>query len=85
MDTRGDLEGTSLHWACRKGYADIVEILLAHGASLTIEDEQVHGTSPAWFGHGVRNCHEPNGDYPQVRAAIPAEDLEPLMNADKRG
>jgi ankyrin repeat protein len=82
VDARGDLGGTALHWACWKGYADIVEILLAHGASLTIEDEQFHGTPPGWFGHGVRNCHEPGGDYPQVArlliaagAAIPAADL----------
>jgi ankyrin repeat protein len=82
VDARGDLGGTALHWACWKGYADIVEILLAHGASLTIEDEQFHGTPPGWFGHGVRNCHEPGADYPQVArlliaagATIPAADL----------
>jgi ankyrin repeat protein len=82
VDGRGDWGGTALHWACWKGYADIVEILLEHGASLTIEDEQFHGTPPGWFGHGVRNCHEPGGDYPQVArlliaagATIPAADL----------
>ena len=82
VDARGDLGGTALHWACWKGYADIVEILLAHGASLTIEDEQFHGTPPGWFGHGVHNCHEPGGDYPQVArlliaagAIIPTADV----------
>jgi ankyrin repeat protein len=82
VDARGDLGGTALHWACWKGYADIVEILLANGASLTIEDEQFHGTPPGWFGHGVHNCSEPGGDYPQVArllidasATIPSVDL----------
>jgi ankyrin repeat protein len=82
VDARGELGGTALHWACWKGYADIVEILLAHGASLTIEDEKFHGTPPGWFGHGVHNCGEPGGDYAQVArllitvaATIPAVDL----------
>jgi ankyrin repeat protein len=82
VDARGDLGGTALHWACWKGYADIVEILLAHGSSLTIEDEQFHGTPPGWFGHGVHNCNEPGGDYAQVArlliatgATIPTVDL----------
>jgi hypothetical protein len=68
--------------ACWKGYADIVDILLRHGASLTIEDQQFHGTPPGWFGHGVQNCNEPGGDYPQVArlliaagATIPTVDL----------
>jgi ankyrin repeat protein len=82
VDARGDLGGTALHWACWKGYADIVEILLAHGASLTIEDQQFHGTPPGWYGHGVHNCNEPGGDYVQVArlliaagATIPTVDL----------
>ena len=40
------------------GYADLVEMLLENGASLTIEDQQFHGTPPGWFGHGVHNCDE---------------------------
>jgi hypothetical protein len=82
VDARGDLGGTALHWACWKGYADLVEILLSHGATLTIEDQQFHGTPPGWFGHGVQNCNEPGGDYPQVArllivagATIPKVDL----------
>jgi ankyrin repeat protein len=82
VDARGDLGGTALHWACWKGYADLVEILLANGASLTIEDQQFHGTPPGWFGHGVHNCNEPGGDYAQIArlliaagATIPTVDL----------
>jgi ankyrin repeat protein len=79
--------GTALHWACWKGYADLVKLLIDHGASLTIEDPQFHGTPPGWFGHGVQNCHEGAGDYPQVArhllaagATIPSCDI-PTGNA----
>lgn len=82
IDARGELGATALHWACWKGYADLVELLLERGASLTIEDERFHGTPPGWFGHGVRNCGEPGGDYAGVarlliaaKATIPSVDL----------
>src|ERR1022692_2998775 len=82
VDARGDMGATALHWACWKGYADLVELLLNHGASLTIEDRQFDGTPPGWFGHGVHNCDEGAGDYPQVArlliaagATIPTVDL----------
>ena len=66
VDARGEMGRTALHWACWKGYANLVQRLLDHGASLTTEDEQFHGTPPGWFGHGVRNCDEVAGDYAQV-------------------
>ena len=66
VDARGELGGTALHWACWKGYADLVKLLLDRGASLTIEDEQFHGTPPGWFAHGLQNCPERDGDYPLV-------------------
>jgi hypothetical protein len=82
VNERGDMGATALHWACWKGYADLVELLLAHGASLTIEDEQFHGTPPGWFVHGLHNCNEGAGDYPHVArlliaagAIIPSADL----------
>ena len=82
VDSRGDTGATALHWACWKGYADLVEMLLAGGASLTIEDQEFHGTPPGWFGHGVHNCGECGGDYPGVArlliaagATIPKVDL----------
>jgi ankyrin repeat protein len=88
VDARGDKGATALHWACWKGYADLVELLLEHGASPTIEDQEFNGTPPGWFGHGVRNCHEGDGDYPRVArlllaagAAIPSVDL-PTGNPD---
>jgi ankyrin repeat protein len=82
VNERGDMGATALHWACWKGYADLVALLLAHGASLTIEDEQFHGTPPGWFVHGLHNCNEGAGDYPHVArlliaagATIPSADL----------
>jgi hypothetical protein len=82
VNARGEAGATALHWACWKGYADVVELLLDRGASLTIEDEQFHGTAPGWFGHGVHNCHEGGGDYARVArlsiaagATIPSADL----------
>lgn len=88
VDGRGDLGGTALHWACWKGYADLAKLLLDHGASLTVEDHQFHGTPSGWFGHGVQNCPESGGDYALVArlllaagATIPERDM-PTGHAD---
>jgi len=72
VDARGQNGATALHWACWKGYADIVRIMLQHGASLTIEDTMFHGTPPGWFGHGIQNCGDGGGDYPQVARELAA-------------
>ncbi len=88
VSARGEMGATALHWACWKGYDDIVKLLLAHGASLNSEDEEFHGTPPGWFGHGVQNNTEDRGDYPAVArllieagAIIPKPDL-PTGHAD---
>jgi ankyrin repeat protein len=65
-DTLGDYDCTALHWACWKGYADLVEVLLEYGASLTIEDGTYHATPVGWFSHGLQNSVERDGDYPQT-------------------
>jgi ankyrin repeat protein len=66
IDARGEHGGTALHWACWKGYADLVELLLNAGASVTIEDRQFHATPAGWLDHGRRTCHEGAGDYDAV-------------------
>jgi len=88
VDARGEMGATALHWACWKGYADLVQLLLERGASMTIEDQQFQGTPPGWFGHGVHNCNEGTGNYAEVArlliaagATIPRVDL-PTGKAD---
>jgi ankyrin repeat protein len=82
VDARGEHGATALHWACWKGYADIVKILLERGASLTLEDMSFHATPAGWFGHGMHNRGEGGGDYDAVArlliaagAEIPAADF----------
>jgi len=82
VNARGGHGATALHWACWKGYGDLAKLLLDHGASLTVEDDQFHGTPPGWFGHGAQNCSEEGGDYAEVArvliaagAKIPAVDI----------
>ena len=82
VDARAANGATALHWACWKGYADLAKVLLDHGASLTAEDDEFHGTPPGWFGHGVQNCGEEGGDHAEVArvliaagATIPAVDI----------
>jgi ankyrin repeat protein len=70
VDTRGEAGGTALHWACWKGYADVVRMLLDRGASLNIEDERFHAPPAGWFHHGLHNCREPGGDYAGVARAL---------------
>ena len=82
IDSRGEHGGTALHWACWHGMAELVKLLLERGASLTIEDHTFRGTPAGWFGHGVRNCNNPHGDYAEVArlliaagATVPVADL----------
>jgi ankyrin repeat protein len=72
VDSPGPMGETALHWACWKGNADLVELLLAHGASLTVEDRQFHATPAGWFEHGSQNCGEDAGDYPKVAQLLTA-------------
>lgn len=88
VDARGEHGATALHWACWKGYADLVTLLLQHGASLDIQDEQFHARPRGWFGHGLENCCEEGGDYLGVARALidagaemPLEDTDPAVHA----
>jgi ankyrin repeat protein len=78
---------TALHWACWKGYADLVKLLLNHGASPAVEEAGFQATPPNWFQHGLRNCKEEGRDYPEVArlllaagVSFPPDDL-PTGNA----
>ncbi len=72
VDSPGPLGETALHWACWKGCADLVELLLAHGATLNIEDRQFHATAVGWFEHGSENCDEVGGDDAKVARLLMA-------------
>ena len=72
VNGRGEMGATALHWACWKGYADVVEILLNAGASLTIEDEAFHEAPPGWFRHGAANCGDGGGEYSAVERLLRA-------------
>lgn len=69
VDARGEHGGTALHWACWKGNAKIVKVLLERGASLSLEDYTYHATPVGWFEHGLRNAN-PAGDYAEVRQML---------------
>ena len=66
IDARGEHGGTALHWACWKGYADLVKLLIDHNASLDIKDQSFHGPPSGWLHHGSRNGGAPRGDYAEV-------------------
>ena len=66
IDARGEHGGTALHWACWKGYADLVKLLIDNNASLDIKDHSFHAPPAGWMHHGTRNCGEPGGDYAEV-------------------
>ena len=66
IDARGEHGGTALHWACWKGYADLVKLLIDHNASLDIKDHSFNASPAGWLHHGTQNCGEPGGDYAEV-------------------
>jgi len=66
IDGRGEHGGTALHWACWKGYADLVKLLIDHNAALDIKDQSFQAPPAGWMHHGTRNCGEPGGDYAEV-------------------
>ncbi len=75
INAGGEHGGTALHWACWKGYADLVKLLLDHHAALDIKDQSFHAPPSGWLHHGTQNCGEPGGDYPEVaRLLIAAGD-----------
>jgi ankyrin repeat protein len=69
LDARGEAGGTALHWACWKGYPDLVELLIAHGAPLGIEDTEFHAPPSGWLHHGTQNCGQHDGDFDYAQVA----------------
>ncbi len=61
VNSTGEHGATALHWACWKGYADVVKLLLDHRASLAVEDAAFHATPVRWFEHGLENSPDRDG------------------------
>jgi ankyrin repeat protein len=69
IDTRGEHGATPLHWACWKGYPDLVKLFLSLGAPLDVKDTSFNADPPGWFDHGRQN----NGDREHSDYAAVAE------------
>ena len=61
VDARGDGGITALHYACWRGNAALIKLLLAHGAPLDVTDNMYAATPSGYLHHGATNCGE--GDY----------------------
>ncbi len=75
VDARGDDNGTPLDRAAVRGYADIVEVLLAHNASLDVTNE-FDGTPLGGAVWGAGNFRDPQGDYPKTVDLLAAVDAD---------
>jgi ankyrin repeat protein len=62
IEARGDHESTALNRAAVRGFADLIELLLAHGASLDAKNEFGGGPLSACVW-GAVNFRDPDGDY----------------------
>ena len=75
VDARGDDNGTPLDRAAVRGYADIVEVLLAHNPSLDVTND-FGGTPLGGAVWGAGNFRDPQGDYPKTVDLLAAIDRE---------
>ena len=77
VDARGDDNGTPLDRAAVRGYADIVEVLLGHNASLGVTNDY-GGTPLGGAIWGAGNFRDPLGDYARTVDLLAA--AEPNLN-----
>jgi len=61
VDARGDGGITALHYACWRGNAALIRLLLAYDAPLDPADNMYKATPGGYLHHGSTNCGE--GDY----------------------
>lgn len=77
VDARGDDNGTPLDRAAVRGYADIVEVLLAHNPSLEVTND-FGGTPLGGAVWGAGNFRDPLGDYAKTVDLLAA--VDPNLN-----
>jgi ankyrin repeat protein len=61
VGAHGDGRITALHYACWRGNAALIALLLAHGAPLDDADNMYKATPGGYLHHGATHCGE--GDY----------------------
>jgi len=61
VDSAGDGGITSLHYACWRGDAEMMKLLIREGAPLEVRDTMYGGTPAGFLHHGSTNCGL--GDY----------------------
>ena len=62
IEARGDDDSTALNRAAVRGFADLIALLLANGASLEAKNK-FGGTALGACRWGAENFRDPNGDY----------------------
>jgi hypothetical protein len=62
IDVKGGMGETPLHWACWKGNADLIKVLIDHGAPLEERESSYNATPAGWLHHGA-GAAETAGDY----------------------
>ncbi len=55
IDAKGVFGGTGLHWSAIKGHRETVELLLSHGADLSVRDAKFDATPEGWAAEGGYN------------------------------
>ena len=83
-------ETDGLHWAAYGGHADIVRMLIAHGAPINVKDETFEGTPlgwalHAWAGGGPHAGDSRYYDVVKLLVAAGATVEEEWLNEDERG
>lgn len=85
IEARGGDDATALNRAATRGFADLIELLLAHGASLEARNALGSAALGACLW-GAENFRDPNGDYIAsverlIAAGAPLDDIRyPIAN-----
>ncbi|MEZ0297886.1 MAG: ankyrin repeat domain-containing protein [Candidatus Methylacidiphilales bacterium] len=72
---------TPLHGAAWHGWADAVDVLLAHGAPVDVPANEPESSTPiVWAAHGSGFHRNPAGDYPRIIRSLLAAGGVPDLN-----